>query len=31
MEIIIDDKVKQYMRALGKRTITIYTEIVGSC
>lgn len=31
MEIIIDDNVKQYLRTLGKNTITIYTEIVGSC
>lgn len=31
MDIIIDDKVRQYLRALGKRAITIYTEIVGSC
>lgn len=31
MDIIIDDKVKEYLRSLGKRAITIYTEIVGSC
>ncbi len=31
MEIIIDNNVKQYLRTLGKNTITIYTEIVGSC
>lgn len=31
MEIIIDDRVKQYLRALGKKTIAIYTETVGSC
>lgn len=31
MEIVIDDKVKQYLSSLGKKAITIYTEIVGSC
>jgi len=31
MEIVIDGKVKEYLRGIGKRTITIYTEIVGSC
>lgn len=31
MEIIIDNRVKEYLRSIGKRTITIYTEIVGSC
>ncbi len=31
MNIIIDDKVRNYLRSLGKRAITIYTEIVGSC
>ncbi len=31
MEIIIDDKAKQYLKTLGKNALTIYTEIVGSC
>lgn len=31
MEIIVDDNVKKYLRSLGKRAITIYTEVVGSC
>lgn len=31
MEIVIDNEVKQYLSSLGKKAITIYTEIVGSC
>lgn len=31
MEIIINNNVKKYLRALGKNTLTIYVEIVGSC
>jgi len=31
MNIIIDDKVKERLRMMGKKSITVYTAAVGSC
>lgn len=31
MNIVITEDVKQYLENLRRRTLTIYTEIIGSC
>ena len=31
MRIIIDNKVKEYLRTIGRWTLTIDSEMVGSC
>ncbi len=31
MDIIIDDKVKEYLEMRGSSVLTIYTERIGSC
>lgn len=31
MNIIIDEKVKKYLDSMGRDSVTIYSEIIGSC
>ncbi|MGF7058043.1 hypothetical protein HNR33_001719 [Brassicibacter mesophilus] len=31
MNIILDDKVKERLRMMGRKSMTIYTAAVGSC
>lgn len=31
MKIIIADKVKERLRMMGKKSMTIYTAVIGSC
>jgi len=31
MKIVLDDKVKTYLRVRGRDALTVYMEIIGSC